>query len=336
MALISAHHVVAPRDRSRAVPRLRRRCRSRSASTLRSATNELPARRLLGDLEQERWWRRPAPTRRPPDCARGATSTIAAVAADRRGVGHRGAAELEDDHGAVEQPAGRQQFGVQDRRAGRAANDVVRHRHELHVEHADPRRTRPTTTVMPWPSIAVATRLRPIRLVAHHERRVRARVGSPRASVARHAIRAAPPSPRPAPALRSNSTDMQTVWPCSTGTRLACAVTANGAGRMAPGAHVAEHLVHLDLDLRLLVADERDDVAEDVEAGHAGIAGARDGLHGGHEQPRARRTSHAAAPAPWPPGMDAQLALVTIAPVQPRRCALGRRARRDGARSPRG
>ena len=46
----------------------------------------------------------------------------------------------------------------------------------------------------------------------------------------------------------------------------------------------AEELANLFLELLLFVLDEGDDVAEDVEGGYAGIAGAGDSLHGGDEQ----------------------------------------------------
>ena len=44
---------------------------------------------------------------------------------------------------------------------------------------------------------------------------------------------------------------------------------------------LAEQLERLRLHLFFFVADVGDDVAEDVHGGHAGIAGAADGLHGG-------------------------------------------------------
>ncbi len=46
---------------------------------------------------------------------------------------------------------------------------------------------------------------------------------------------------------------------------------------------VAEQFERLGFHLFFFAADVGDDVAEDVHRGHAGIAGAADGLHGGDE-----------------------------------------------------
>ena len=116
---------------------------------------------------------------------------------------------------------------------------------------------------------------------------------------------------------------MQIVWPCSTGTRLVCALTLNVALDDFAVRVRAEQLQHLPLELRLFVGDVRNDVAEDVERRHAGISGAGDGLHRREEELLDPEFLVQAARAPRPRLSTEQLAFVTIAPFQPRflRCA---------------
>ncbi len=66
----------------------------------------------------------------------------------------------------------------------------------------------------------------------------------------------------------------------------AVAVRGEGEGRglEAGGGGRAEELGDLFLELLFFVLDVGDDVAEDVERGDAGIAGAGDGLQGGDEE----------------------------------------------------
>ena len=102
--------------------------------------------------------------------------------------------------------------------------------------------------------------------------------------------------------------------PSMTGTRLVWALTTAGCGVRPPS--LAEDLQRLRFDLLFLAADERDDVAKDVERRHARISRTRHRLHRrDHHGPEVE--ARAAAQAPCARTMVEQLGLVTMAPRQP-------------------
>ena len=184
-------------------------------------------------------------------------------ALDRFRVADRRAAELEDDHGTVEQTAAHHQLGVEHRRARRAANDVVAHRDELDVED----RIRANAADDDGHSVArvdLPARLRLIGLIGDDDRPVgRARKPVRVRSAAPIGDRSLDVRRRP-PSSRARST----CTPCGharPATRFACALTGNSALAIVSPSTRAEELLNLDFDLRLFVADERNDVAENVE-----------------------------------------------------------------------
>ncbi len=103
--------------------------------------------------------------------------------------------------------------------------------------------------------------------------------------------------------------------------RDAIAVRADVGGQRldAIAAEFAQDLLRLLLHLLFFAADEGDHVADDVHRGHAGVAGAGDGLHGGGDDAGDAELLQGASP--MVSTMVEQFGLVTICPFQPRaRC----------------
>ena len=76
------------------------------------------------------------------------------------------------------------------------------------------------------------------------------------------------------------------MWPSSTATRLQWAESLAGSelDAVVAGEGAEELAALLFLELFFFALDKGDDVAEDVERGDAGVAGAADRLHRGDEE----------------------------------------------------
>src|SRR6185437_7401303 len=143
---------------------------------------------------------------------------------DRVGVGDRRTAELEDDHDAPSRP----QCSIS---SALSTDAPAAPRMTLcpiatnFTSNTGSGRTRPTTTVIPCP---VSTWRRGCGRSGRSLTTIgrSGELGNPRADSSPRQSRIAC-STAGAPAFVSSSTERQIVWPCSTATRLVCALTAN-------------------------------------------------------------------------------------------------------------
>src|SRR5262249_29192543 len=145
---------------------------------------------------------------------------------DRFGVGDRGSAELEDDHEPLSSPQRiiNSAFSTDAPAAPRITLCPIA---TSFTSNTGSGRTRPTTTVIPPPASTCRRGWGRSGWSVNTSGRS-GELGSVRASSApRHSAIA--PATSSADARRFKPSDTHTVWPCSTGTRLAWALTANAA-----------------------------------------------------------------------------------------------------------